>query len=227
MKRFHFGLFVVSGFIAALAFWGCSENTASKNITEGMIEFKAVPVDKNSSMAMMAPDKMTVKFKDNYSLAEMNAGMGALTMSFISDPKKNEFVNLVSFLGKHACVMNLETTKRVNHYLPAYTVEYPKEVKQIAGYECHKAILKFADKSPEKVVWFTKEISIKNPNWSNPYYQIDGVLMDYELKKYGLELHFTATTVAKATIDQSIFTCPSDYKQIAPEELDKMFQGFY
>ncbi|MEO5642196.1 MAG: hypothetical protein ABIQ40_10870, partial [Bacteroidia bacterium] len=105
--------------------------------------------------------------------------------------------------------------------------EYGIKTKDIAGYSCKNAILKFKDGSPSYEVWFTKDISIKDPNWANAYYKIDGVLMDYRLKKYGLELHFTATSVSEAKIDDSYFTIPADFEPVKNSELEKMFEGFY
>jgi hypothetical protein len=114
-----------------------------------------------------------------------------------------------------------------NKYLPDYDVSYPGDKKNIAGYECEKAVLAFKDGSPSMEVWFTKDIKIENPNWSNCFYKVDGVLMDYNLKKFGLELHFTATSVSEAQIDPSVFEIPDDYKQKPNSELEQMMSGFF
>ena len=51
--------------------------------------------------------------------------------------------------------------------------------------------------------------------------------MDYRLKKYGLELHFTATLVSDAQVDMNNFTIPPDYTKVNNKDLEKMFSGFY
>jgi hypothetical protein len=85
----------------------------------------------------------------------------------------------------------------------------------------------FADNKTKPFdVWYTNELNIKDPNWTNPYKEIDGVLMEYQLKKYHLELRFNCTSVSKASIDESIFQLPSDYKIITPQEMEKKFEGF-
>jgi hypothetical protein len=168
-----------------------------------------------------------VKFKDNYSAAELEAGLGFAKMKFISDPKSNQFRSQVFFFEKKQSTMNMEELKRTNYYLPDYDVEYGNKTKEIAGYKCKNATLKFKDGSPSYEVWYTKDIGIKNPNWSNAYYKIDGVLMDYRLKKYGLELHFTATSVSEASIDPAYFTIPPEYEPVKNSELERMFEGFY
>ncbi len=214
-------------FASVFLFNACSDGIFSKKIKEGIIEFKAEPVNAKESMAMWAPDNMEVKFKDGLWCANLEAGMGAMRMDFISDPTKKKFISLVSFLGKFYSVMEMKDIEANNYYFPEYEVSYPGDKKLIAGYNCEKAVLSFKDNSPAVEVWFTKEIQVANPNWSNAYYKIDGVLMDYNLKKFGLELHFTATSVSEAQIDPSVFEIPSDYKLKPNEELEKMMSGFF
>jgi Domain of unknown function (DUF4412) len=217
----------ISALVIVFVLSACGENATTEKISEGIIEFKATPVNPKSSMSMMFPDKMTVKFNSNYTLAELEAGVGAMHIGFLSDAKNKTFTNMVSFLDKRAAVLDSSAIKLRNYYLPDYTVTETKELKKIAGYNCQKAILKFTDGSPDLEVWYTKDLNIINPNWSNAYYKIDGVLMDYKLKKFGLELHFTASTVQQAKIDSTVFTVPAEYKIISEDELDQRLQGFF
>jgi hypothetical protein len=198
-----------------------------KNLKEGEIEFKAESADSKDHATFTVPDKMIVKFKNDFSSAELEAGLGFAKMKFISDPTKKEFRSQVFFFEKKQSVMSFDEVKQNNYYLPDYDVEYGSKSKDIAGYTCKNAILKFKDGSPDQEVWFTKEISIKDPNWSNAYYKVDGVLMDYKLKKFGLELHFTATAVKESKIDDSYFKIPAEYSLVKNEDLEKMFAGFY
>ncbi len=217
----------ISALVIVFVLSACGEKATTEKISEGVIEYKATPVNPKSSMSMMFPDKMTVKFRKNYTLAELDAGVGAMHIAFLSDPNKKTFTNMVSFLDKKAAVLDSSAIRLRNYYLPDYTVTETKETKKIAGYNCQKAILKFADKSPDMEVWYTHDLQVSSPNWSNAFYKIDGVLMDYSLRKFGLELHFTAQSVARAQIDSTVFTVPAEYKMISEEELDQSLQGFF
>jgi hypothetical protein len=216
-------LFCASAFLIH----SCSENPFNQKLKEGIIEYKAEPVNAKESMAMWAPDNMEVKFKDGMWAANLEAGMGAMRMDFICDPTKKEFITLVSFLGKFYSTMKGAELDSTVKYLPEYDVTYPGDKKNIAGYDCEKAVLTFKDGTPSMEVWYTKDIQIENPNWGNCYYKIDGVLMDYNLRKFGLELHFTATSVSEAQIDPSVFEIPEDYKQKPNSELETMMSGFF
>ncbi len=52
---------------------------------------------------------------------------------------------------------------------------------------------------------------------------IDGVLMEYKIKKFGLEMKFTAKSVAKQEIEDSEFELPKDYKKITEAEMTDLF----
>lgn len=209
-----------------LAFQACSD-FFKKDIKEGTIEYKSEAVSSKEHSSITVPDKMIVKFKNDFSSAELEAGMGFAKMKFISDPSKKEFRSQVFFFEKKQSLMSFDEIQQTNYYLPDYDVEYGNKTKEIAGYKCKNAILKFKDGSPDMEVWYTKDISIKDPNWSNAYHKVDGVLMDYNLKKFGLELHFTATSVSESSIDDSYFTIPAEYSKVKNADLEKMFAGFY
>lgn len=203
---------------------GCTNDGPGAGIKEGTIEYKAEPVDPNDNMASIAPTKMTVKFKSNLYNAEMTAGLGMVSMNFVSDPTKKEFVSMVSLIGtKYASVMNADSIKAYNHYLPDYEVVETSDKKMIAGYNCRKALIKFKDGSPTDTIYYTKDIRIEHPNWSNTYYKVDGVLMQYKLKKFGLALRFTANTVTEGNIDDNVFKLQKEYKKIPNYQLEAMF----
>ena len=79
----------------------------------------------------------------------------------------------------------------------------------------------------EAKVYYTNEIGITNPNWSNPYSKIDGVLMDFQMERYGVAMHLKAKSVLAQKIDDVTFQLPADsveYKKIVFSELEKILQ---
>ncbi|MEO6883879.1 MAG: hypothetical protein ABI199_07625 [Bacteroidia bacterium] len=195
--------------------------------SEGVIEYAATPVDQNNSMASLAPNKMTVEFKNNKSCAELSAGMGLFKMSIISDPKTMSVINLVKLVTKQFVhVSDSVEIKTEMGKSPQFIITETNETKLIAGYKCKRAIVSFADKKqPDFVVYYTNDIDIVKPNWDNPFHEIDGVLMEYQLKRYGLELKFTATSVTKKDIDDKDFEIPKGYKTMSAKEMDQLFQS--
>lgn len=200
-------------------------DAGGKVADEGTIEFTASVVDQANPMAGLAPSKMIIKFKNNKSCAEMSAGMGLFSTSFISDPEKKTLTQLVKLLNKKlSLVLNAEQIAKENAAYKFDLTPLPG-VKTIAGYKCQSAHVKMHDDfETEFDIFYTNELKIENPNFANPFHMIDGVLMEYQMKKFGLEMKFTAKTVKKEDIDDSTFELPADYKAVSAEEMNTLFE---
>ena len=72
------------------------------------------------------------------------------------------------------------------------SVELTDETKVIAGLTCHKAVVTTQPSNETFDVYYTNEIRLSDPNMTNPYKQIDGVLMEFQLSLSGLKMRFTA-----------------------------------
>lgn len=225
MKKRLFFSFIA--FINLFLWASCGTPVDEGFISEGVITYLAEVMDTESPMASMAPSKMKIKFKNNKSSAEMSAGMGMLTTSFISDPETKTFTQLIRFLDKkYSVIQNAAEIKKENELFNLEIIP-TKETKIIAGYKCNKVIVHYKGGEPSDYeVYYTTDLDIKNPNFANPYFNIDGILMEYKIKKFGLEMKFTATSVVKEEIENSTFELPPDYKQISVEEMTDLFIDF-
>jgi GLPGLI family protein len=199
--------------------------TNPKYINEGVIEYDAKVVDENHPMAGLAPGKMTLKFKKDMFAAEMST-MGVFTTTFIANPVKKQLIQLVKvFEIKQACI---DDEKAIQAENAAYrlTFKETKETKEIAGYKCKKMVATMEDDPTIKFdVYYTTELNVKAPNFSNPYAEIPGMLMEYRLKKFGLEMTFTATSVQKEEVPDETFELPAYYKVITKQEMDDFFKS--
>jgi hypothetical protein len=211
--------------IIGIVIWtaGCKQ-TDEKFISEGEIVYSATVIDQSNPMATMAPNKMTVRFKANKSCAEMSAGMGLFSTSFISDPEKKSVTQLVKILNKKfLSTLDENAINKDNQHFPIDLIP-TNETKIIAGYKCLKAHVIPKDKANVPFdIYYTKELNIKNPNFTNPFYMIDGVLMEYQLKKFGLEMKFVAQSVANDVVDDKCFQVPHDYKKVTEKEMKAIF----
>ncbi|MFY9308786.1 MAG: hypothetical protein WAQ28_06990 [Bacteroidia bacterium] len=222
-------LLVYAAIFIVLFTGGCSgdSNVESGGISEGIIVFDATPLDPEHPFASYAPSKMTVKFKNNRYSAYMSAGMGALTASFISDNEKQTFTQVVRlFTDNYVVILNKDDLKKENEKFD-FEIKPTNETKMIAGYKCKKAIVNVKGEEPVQYdIYYTNEIDIKNSNFSNPYYKLDGVLMEYRMKKFDLEMQFTATSVTKEAVDDAIFEVPDQCEQISQEVLEEKLKAY-
>lgn len=204
---------------------GCKQKD-DKFISEGRIEYDVTVVnDDGSGMASMFPQKMTIKFKNNKSCATMSAGMGLFSTSFISNPETGTHTICMKLLNKKmVAIQNTFDIERENSEF-VYDLVPTQEKKMIAGYNCFKVHVKPKNNNQQEFdIYYTKELDFTNPNFANPFYKIDGVLMQYQIKKMGIELRFTATSVTAEDVEDDNFTYTADHKRISGKEMNDIFK---
>jgi hypothetical protein len=196
-----------------------------KFISEGVIEYDAKVVNEDHPMAGLMPNKMSVKFKNDLFAAEMSV-MGVFNTVFITDPKKKTLTTLVKMFDvKQACIEEEKALMAESNNYKLDLVE-TNETKVIAGYKCKKVIATMADDPSIKFdVYYTDELNVTAPNFSNPYSKINGMLMEYRLKKFDIEMAFTAKGVTKEEVPNESFELPAYYKVITKKEMDEYFKA--
>ena len=113
--------------------------------------------------------------------------------------------------------------------MPEMIIEYGNEVKNICGFECKPAIISFPSSDMKSfTVYYTNEILIKNPNSSNPYINIDGVLLEFHLNLSKVEMKLTAKSVSFKQISSDEFKDKPNFKRVPGEfittVLDKIME---
>jgi hypothetical protein len=210
--------------ILVLFVFSCKTNS-EKYISEGVIVFDAQVVNKNHPLAGLAPSEMTTYFKKNHFYSEMST-MGIFISKFITNPDNKTFISMVKIFDvKNACIENeSDIKKELENYQLTFTET--DETKIIAGYNCKKLIaVNKKDPNEKFEVFYTDEFNIEKPNFSTPYESIDGIVMQFRLKKFDLEMEFTANEVKKEVVEQSIFEIPKDYKVISKTEMNEFFKS--
>lgn len=196
---------------------------AGEDVTEGVIEYDITypKLDPNSMMISGMPDKAYLRFKDNNTSNDMSGMMGLISITYIANYAKKSVEQTLTLINKkYASQIPPEDLENLNDSYVEY-VEKGKNKKEIAGYKCKEAIVKL--KNGEKTtVYYTTDINILTPNWSNPYNQIDGVLMDFQLERYGIVMHLIARSVIPQKVDVDAFRISTDHKMIPYEELEKI-----
>ncbi len=201
----------------------CGGKRTENSLTEGLIEYSASVVDESHPMAGLAPSSATVKFKDNKFELEMST-MGIFNTSFVSNPTDRTLTQMVKFMDiKNACIEK-ESDLIAGNKDYALKLEETKDTKKIAGYKCKRVKATMVnDPSVSFDVYYTDELGLDSINQLSPYRGIKGMLMQYRLKKLGLEMCFTATAVKKEEIKDEVFEVPAYYKIVTRSEMEKLF----
>ncbi|MBX3163895.1 MAG: hypothetical protein KF900_05400 [Bacteroidetes bacterium] len=213
---------LVVGFTAVFA--SCGQIIKGSN-EEGVIQFDAEAIDKSNPLASMAPGNATLKFKQEKFAIEMSA-MGVFNTSIIADSDAKTITQTVKFLNiDQACVERGEELKASNDDY-ALKIEETNETKEILGFKCFKAIVTKVNE-PDSVfeVWYTKDLGMENSNMLTSYAPIKGVLLDYRIKKMGLELRFVATSYSNEKVSDKTFEISPSTKIVSKEEMAAFFDS--
>lgn len=180
-------------------------------------------------MAAMMPKTMKVKIRDANSRMEMSMGMGSNITIFNSETKTG--ATLMDMMGqKMGMKITPEDLEKEIAENPQVTVTIVDETKEIAGYECQKAILRIkeknSDKETEVAVFYTDKLGSGGINYNNPMFKdIQGVMLEYTVKEGKIEMTFTAVSVEKGKVADSEFEIPEGYNLMTAEEFKSMLGG--
>ncbi len=211
--------------VIGLVFFACDSPVFHNKKSEGLIEYKVEAVDKTHPLAGLSPDKAILKFKDDKYMVEMST-MGVFKTIFILDGKKKTLTEMIKFMDiKNACIETYEDIiKEAN--LHALKFKDTNEKSELAGYQCHKLMAYYVSNPQDSFeVLYTKKLEPENIYDLSAYKGIKGMLMKYRLRKWGLELEFTAQKVSLQQIPDEEFELPSYYKIISKEEMEKFIKS--
>lgn len=220
---------LVRRYIFYLLFWGaliaCDSPVFHDKKSEGLIEYKVEAVDKSHPLAGLSPDRAILKFKDDKYMIEMST-MGVFKTIFILDAKKKTLTEMIRFMDiKKACIETQEDLiKEANLY--ALKFRNVNEKVTLAGYKCNKLWAYYVSNPQDSFeVLYTKELKPQSIYDLSAYKGIHGMLMKYRLRKWGLELEFTAQHVSLQQIPDEEFELPAYYKIISKEEMEQFIKS--
>ena len=67
--------------------------------------------------------------------------------------------------------------------------------------------------------WYTKELGMEDCNLLTPYAAVKGVLLDYRIKKMGIEMRFLAKSHSKVEVPDNTFKIPATMKMTSSASL--------
>jgi hypothetical protein len=210
--------------ILSLFLQSCGSEGLSGDREEGIIEFQTKALDASHPLYGFAPDAATLKFKGDKFVIEMST-MGMFNMSIIGDNKTKTMAQTVKFMNiKQAAIEKQKDLEEENRDY-ALKLEETDETKKIVGLKCYKVkVTKVHDPSVTFDVWYTRELGMENCNELTPYAPIKGVLMDYRIKKFGMEMHFLAKSYKNVAVSDHTFDIPASMKIVSTEEMQKFFE---
>jgi len=193
-------------------------------VTEGVIEYEVTYpyLDGSSFMVRMLPSKMTMKFKNGKFKTIVSKGK-QLRTEFISDCKKKTLATAFQFGNKKMLVeLNDKEIKGMLGEFPKVTYIDVQGKDTLLGFNVKKKDAVFENiVSPEAEIWYTDDIELENANWCYPYSDIKGVLVQYELERYGLRMRLKAKKFTQEEVDDKEFELPTGYDRVKLRDFEE------
>ncbi len=172
------------------------------------------------------PTAQTITFGLGKVKTEITSPMGNITT--IYDVNTQETTVLLDVMGQKLAVIQKaddKTKKKLEEQAKGVKVTYPDEKKQIAGYNCKKAVITKGDTTI--TLFFSPDLKFKDANAMQIYKDIDGIVLESTSPTQDDELtmKIKATKIEPKKIKKKEFKVPGDYKIVSPKELKSMFGG--
>jgi hypothetical protein len=212
--------------IHALTLPSCKEKASKSVVREGTIEYHITYLQNETSQhpADQLPNKMVMKFKDNTSLSKIEGFFGFFHISNLSNQKRAINTSMIR-LGNKKYLYHGKPGENACGFdrMENMVINYREGTVDVCGYPCKKAWITFTDHSlPEYEIYYTDRIQIRNPNSTNPYREITGVLLDFHLKMTNMVMHLVATRVSLEKIHDKDLVVPKGYSRISREDMEAL-----
>ena len=182
--------------ITLLIFTASCKNTDEKHKTSsGRIDYKITYLNTGLDKKKMniLPTRMKLIFNEKQAANYIEGFMGMYKLNAVTNFHTRKCSTILKVFDKHyifkggrdeqmCCFDTMEDMK----------IEETNETKIIAGFKCRKSIIHLRDTNETFDIYYTEEIGLKHPNSTNPYKDVKGVLMEFELNLISLKMRFVA-----------------------------------
>lgn len=218
--RFRSGLIVA--IIIAITGYSCREK-GERDLKQGEIHYSIEYSGDVGSFRELMPKTLIVSFKDDKILFDISAPIGNSGILNLANPEKNIYDTYISlFTWRYYYAASAGENPPGFDAMEGMMIRKTGKTKEICGFTCKAAEITLpTDPGNVYEVWYTNEIDVENPNISNPFAEIDGILMSFFFFMGDARMNFVAETVYKKDISDKTFERREKFQRISKEEIDK------
>jgi len=208
----------------------CNNSIFTGKIKEGTLVYEISYLDDESENPLISllPKEMTIKFKNNNTISYIEGFFGTFKLMYITDYESGKNSSVLRILDKKY-IYSADTSQLPAGYNDMENIKITKldSTVNIIGYKCKVARCYCpAISKDDLMIYYTYDIKIKNPNSNNPFKDIDGVLMGFQVKLAGINMKFIAKEVIKEEVSDSEFVAPEGFKSVSKSELEEVLKSF-
>jgi hypothetical protein len=203
--------------ILSFFFVQCNEGEEKPDFNQGVITYDVTfPFNQDDILIHVFPTEMTMEFKEDKMHGKLKTLGSVVQTDFIVDNKAREFNQLLkAFEDRYVLSLDSRGVDEMLKTVPRMKLIPTEETDSLAGYLCKKTIATFTNDSvPAIELWHTDEIDIKTPNWCNQFFELDEVLLGYEVEEYGMRMRLRAREVKYEEISDKQFEIPANHSAV-------------
>ncbi len=210
---------------------GCQRIIPKQKINEGIATFniKYETSKEENPIVVLLPKKMHTYFKHNNTSTIVEGFFSSFKMILLTRSDLGRKYTIVRILDKKYIY---ETDLQGK----PFGIDQMKPMKitlidtnfTYKGLQCKAArIYCPAISASPYLVYYTKDIDIKNANVNSPYYKIPGVVVKFKMKLFNVIMDIELDNIENQSIDNSVFEVPkNNYKYVTLEELEEIINKF-
>ncbi len=170
----------------------------------------------------MMPAETEMWFKGDLVKLRMPMGMGMQSDVLIL---KDKVVLLMDLMGNKLAMESTkaEVEKENSDTKKAVVKLIAGETKNIAGFDCKKAMLSTPGEK-DMIVWYSDKIK-SNGSWYFQMSEIKGFPLEFSMKTGEMSVRMTAKEVRMEKVGDTEFAVSSDYKLMTQADMMKMMGG--
>jgi len=220
---------VIAGFIVLFNACDDVQGLFNDNFDEGFIEYDIVYLqdERENPLISLLPTTMQFKFKDNVSVQRIEGWMSIFIMSGIADRNNNKSLAMLKIMNEKYVY---ETTMSGPTFgfdeMKGFKLNETDCTKVIAGVTCKKVDVVFdSDTIPGFSIYYTDQFKLDNPNSYNPFSQIKGVLLEYQMSFQKIPMRLTAKKVSSEEVLEEEFEIPAGYEKVSREKMQEVISN--
>jgi GLPGLI family protein len=178
-------------FIAA----SCKNPDNKTKISSGRIDYKItyLNTDLDKKTMNILPTRMKLVFNQKQAVNNIEGFMGIYKLNAVTNFHTRKCSTFLKVFDKHYLFKGSRDEQMCCFdTMEGMEIQATNETKKIAGFNCKKSIIHLPDTNETIIIYYTDEIELKHPNSTNPYKDVKGVLMEFELQLLYLKMRFVA-----------------------------------
>jgi len=209
--------------IIALPLISSCKGRRMKDINQGEIHYSITYGGPEGSIPReLMPKTLIVSFKDDKILFDITSPIGNTGIANLANHNENLYDTYINMMGGRFFYAGVpDETAPGLKAMEGMQIQETGNSDNIMGYNCTHATVTLPS-MPDSVfdIWYTDEIDIKQPNVSNPFSEIDGVLMKFFFFMGEREFIFEAEAVYSKDIPDKVFLRRERYRRVSKEVMD-------